>query len=96
MGVIPLPVGIKARSISTPVHLRRDDPEPTSANSNSVSKLVGLVLVLDDRPLEGEGLTRFEVGDVLGHLSGLSGSCSIHQNYKGRCTHDESDSRGTP
>ena len=71
MGVIPLPVIIKARSISIPKYWRRDDLEPTSSDSDSVSKLVGLVLVLDDRSLEGEGLTRFEVGDVLGHLSGL-------------------------
>ena len=37
-----------------------------------MSKLVGLVLVLHDGTLEGQGLTRLQVGNVLGHFSSLS------------------------
>jgi hypothetical protein len=46
-------------------------PRLTSSDCDTVGKLVRLVLVLYDGSLEGQGLTGLQVGNVLGHLSGL-------------------------
>lgn len=51
--------------------IHRGDSRSTS-NGDTVSEFVGLVGVFGDWAFEGEGLAGFEVGDVLGHFSGLS------------------------
>jgi hypothetical protein len=74
MGVIPLPKRAEDKAGSVFIGTPRHIPSRlrlTSSDGDTVGKLVGLVLVLLDRSLEGQGLTGFEVSNVLGHLSGL-------------------------
>ena len=70
MGVIPLPGSrIRQRIACAWEGCQR---LLTSSDGDSVRKLVGLILVLHDGTLEGQGLTRLQVGNVLGHFSSLS------------------------
>lgn len=50
-------------------HLVHGGDTGSSTDSETVSKLVGLVRVFGNGSLEGQGLSWFEVRNVLGHLT---------------------------
>lgn len=98
MGVIPLPKKTEDEAGSAfiatfwhiPPRLRL-----TSSDGDTVSKLVGLVLVLLNRSLEGQGLAGLEVGNVLGHLPGLQTATRYRVSAKSRLAVDLDLTRST-
>jgi hypothetical protein len=91
MGVIPLPKRAEDKAGSVFIGTPRHIPSRlrlTSSDGDTVSKLVGLVLVLLNRSLEGQGLAGLEVSNVLGHLSGLQTATRYRVSAKSRLAVD--------